>query len=170
MQTSAKPVVGFSELKIKSQFLLQQTQQNLNQSSTESTNETLSQPENLIDEPLTQEKVESVIKNYAEEKGNAGNRQLYAALIASKITLVENTINIAITNDVQLQYLNNLKQEILDTLRQLLKNKQTQLSINVSESQSEVKAFKPDDKFKLLSEKNPFLLELKKRFDLSVEY
>ena len=63
-----------------------------------------------------------------------------------------------------------MRQDILDTLRNLLQNKQTQLNIIVSEAVNETKAYKPDDKFKLLAEKNPALLELKKRFDLSVEY
>ena len=151
--------------------MLQQTQQpaSLKQETTSQDNNTTNQ-QPAVDEPLTQQRVESIIKQYAEEKGNAGNKQLYAALIASKLVLNDTTITIAITNDVQLQFLNNMRQDILDTLRNLLQNKQTQLNIIVSETINETKAYKPDDKFKLLAEKNPALLELKKRFDLSVEY
>ncbi|MBC7475888.1 MAG: hypothetical protein H7263_16520, partial [Candidatus Sericytochromatia bacterium] len=49
-------------------------------------------------------------------------------------------------------------------------NRQTLLNIVVSEIAGEVKAYKPDDKFKMMAEKNPALLELKRRFDLNVEY
>jgi hypothetical protein len=45
-----------------------------------------------------------------------------------------------------------------------------QLEIKVSEIVGEIKAYKPADKFKLMAEKNPALLELKKRFDLDIEY
>lgn len=164
-------MVGFSELKIKSQFLLQNNvQQAQIISETANTTANVINNEPYVEIPLTLERAETIIKQYAETKGNAGNRQLYATLIASKITLTDVTICITITNDVQLQLLNNMRQDMLDELRQLLSNKQTQLSIVVSETSSETKAFKPDDKFKMLAEKNPFLMELKKRFDLSVEY
>ncbi len=164
-------MIGFSELKIKSQFLLQnnvQQAQIISETANTTTNTTNNEP--YVEIPLTLERAETIIKQYAETKGNAGNRQLYATLIASKIILTETTICITITNDVQLQLLNNMRQDMLDELRQLLSNKQAQLTIVVSETSNESKAYKPDDKFKMLAEKNPFLMELKKRFDLSVEY
>ena len=76
----------------------------------------------------------------------------------------------ALKNAAQMELLTNIKQDLLDELRVVLSNKQTQLSITESEHENEVKAYKPHDKFKLLSEKNPALLELKKRFDLDIEY
>ena len=69
--------------------------------------------------------------------------------------------------------LNNLekeKQDMLDELRTLVNNKQMQLEIKVSKVVGEIKAYKPADKFKLMADKNPSLLELKKRFDLDIEY
>ena len=95
---------------------------------------------------------------------------MYATLTSSKISLSETTISIEINNEVQKELLSNIKQEILDALRTLLSNKQTLLNITVSETIGEVKAYKPDDKFKMMAEKNPALLELKKRFDLNPEH
>ena len=95
---------------------------------------------------------------------------MYATLTSSKISLSETTISIEINNEVQKELLSNIKQEILDALRTLLSNKQTLLNIAVSETIGEVKAYKPDDKFKMMAEKNPALLELKKRFDLNPEH
>ncbi len=66
--------------------------------------------------------------------------------------------------------LTTIKQDMLDELRIILKNKQTQLEIKVMETVENLKAYKPLDKFKLMAEKNPMLLELKKRFDLDIEY
>jgi DNA polymerase-3 subunit gamma/tau len=166
IQTSSKPVVGFSELRIKSQFMLQDNGRH-------------GQPvietavviqENVPDVELSQERVEVAMKQFAEEKSKAGNKQLYATLTSSKIILDQRTVVIMLNNEVQREMLTNIKQDMLDELRALLTNRQTQLEIKVSEIMGEVKAYKPQDKFKLMAEKNPALLELKKRFDLDIEY
>ena len=126
--------------------------------------------ESTEDVTLTHQSVLMAVQQIAENKGNNGNKQLYATLTSSKISLNDQTIIIELKNEVQKEMLVNLKQDLLDELRLLLVNKQTQLSIIVSEHEAEVKAYKPHDKFKLLAEKNPALLELKKRFDLDIEY
>ena len=95
---------------------------------------------------------------------------MYATLTSSKISLSDTTISIEINNEVQKELLSNIKQELLDALRTILSNKQTLLNIAVSETIGEVKAYKPDDKFKMMAEKNPALLELKRRFDLNPEH
>ena len=71
---------------------------------------------------------------------------------------------------MQREMLIAIRQDMLDELRTILKNKQTQLEIKVLETVDSLKAYKPMDKFKLMSEQNPMLLELKKRFDLDIEY
>lgn len=111
-----------------------------------------------------------MVKHFADEKGKAGSKQLFATLISSKISLTNTTILIELNNEAQREMLTAIKQDMLDEFRLLLKNKQTQLEIRVSEVQGEVKAYKPSDKFKQMAEKNPALLELKKRFDLDIEY
>jgi len=123
-----------------------------------------------IDIELTQERVLNAVKEFAEEKAKNGNKQLYATLTSSKISLLDKTILIELNNEVQKEMLILIKQDMLDAFRNLLSNKQTQLEIKVSEIIGEVKAYKPGDKFKLMAEKNPALLELKKRFDLDIEY
>lgn len=169
VQTSSKPVVGFNELKIKSQFLLQDTAQQSNP--VESNQKQITQNfDNLVDEELTEQRVQDAVKLFAEEKGKAGSKQLYATLVSSKISLNDKTILIELNNEAQREMLTNIKQDMLDEFRLLLKNKQTQLEIKVSEIQGEIKAYKPSDKFKQMAEKNPALLELKKRFDLDIEY
>ncbi len=171
MQTSDKPVVGFNDLKIKSQFLLQNNPQTV-QPIVEQTNiETeINTTSTTEDVPLTSERAQHAVRSFAEEKSKTGNKQLYATLTSSKISLIDTTITIEINNEVQKELLSNIKQDLLDALRSLLNNKQTLLNIVVSEIAGEVKAYKPDDKFKIMAEKNPALLELKKRFDLNVEY
>jgi len=110
------------------------------------------------------------VKQFAELKLQSGNRQLYATLTSSKISFQFPTILIELTNEVQREMLTTIKQDMLDEIRTILKNKQAQLEIKVLETVDSLKAYKPMDKFKLMSEKNPMLLELKKRFDLDIEY
>lgn len=169
VQTSNKPVVGFNELKIKSQFLLQDTAQQNNSVEVKPAT-SVEAIDNSIDVELTEQRVQDVVKQFAEAKGQAGSRQLYATLISSKISLIGATILIELNNEAQREMITAIKQDMLDEFRLLLKNKQTQLEIKVSEIQGEVKAYKPSDKFKQMAEKNPALLELKKRFDLDIEY
>ncbi|MFO0323065.1 MAG: hypothetical protein ACK504_11645 [Bacteroidota bacterium] len=122
------------------------------------------------EEELTQESALLGIQTYAELKLQNGNKQLYATLTSSKITFNHPTILIELNNEVQKELLMNIKQDMLDELRIILKNKQTQLEIKVLQTIDSVKAYKPMDKFKIMAEKNPLLLELKKRFDLDIEY
>lgn len=123
-----------------------------------------------VETELTNEHALQGVKQFAELKLQSGNRQLYATLTSSKISFHFPTILIELNNEVQREMLVAIKQDMLDELRTILKNKQTQLEIQVLETVDSLKAYKPMDKFKLMSEKNPMLLELKKRFDLDIEY
>lgn len=122
------------------------------------------------DEPLTIEKVKHTVTTFAEEKSKNGFKQLYATLTSSKLNLLNDTIIIELNNEVQKEMLNAIKQDMLDAFRISLSNKQAQLEIIVSTIIEDVKAYKPADKFKQMAEKNPNLLELKKRFDLEIDY
>lgn len=168
IQTSSKPVVGFNELKIKSQFMLQANAQQ-NQTIAVEAN-VINDPQESFDVELNTDRAMAAVKQFAEEKNKNGNKQLYATLTSSKITLVDKTILIELNNEVQKEMLVGIKQDMLDDLRKLASNRQLQLEIKVSEIIGEIKAYKPADKFKLMAEKNPALLELKKRFDLDIEY
>ena len=71
----------------------------------------------------------------------------------------------------QKEILTNVRQEFLDNIRQQLSNNTVGLDIRIEEAPvSTAKVYKPSDKFKFLAEKNPALLELKKRFDLELDY
>jgi len=125
----------------------------------------------LIDDvEVTLESVLNGVSELAQLRFQNGNKQLHATLTSSKISLDNLTILIELNNEVQREMLFNIKQDMLDELRVILKNKQIQIQLKVAETIESVKAYKPMDKFKIMSEKNPTLLELKKRFDLDIEY
>jgi DNA polymerase-3 subunit gamma/tau len=66
--------------------------------------------------------------------------------------------------------LQNLKQELLDDIRSKLGSNKISLEIGLLKTEIQAKAYKPGDVFKSMAEKNPSLLELKKRFDLEIDY
>ena len=80
---------------------------------------------------LTAQRVLDAVKQFAEEKNQSGNKQLYATLTSSKISLENQSILIEPNNEVQKENLHLIKQDMLDALRNILQNKQTQLEIRV---------------------------------------
>ena len=58
----------------------------------------------------------------------------------------------------------------MDEIRQTLQNNLVQLEIELLEYSAPSKAYKPMDIFREMAEKNPAILELKKLFDLEVDY
>jgi DNA polymerase-3 subunit gamma/tau len=170
IKTADKPVVPFSELKIKAQFSLNQAVKVQTASAAELVAESVS--ETFENKPFDFDALNAVIRSFAEIKNQKGNRQLFATLTASKIDLDEtNLISLNIHNEAQKEILVNVRQEFLDYIRKELQNNTVNLQIRITdENVSTAKAYKPADKFKLLSEKNPALLELKKRLDLEIDY
>jgi DNA polymerase III subunit gamma/tau len=170
VKTADKPLVPFSELKIKAQFSLNEAVNAKGTAAAELLTEIA--PVVYENKPFDLDTLLNVIKGFAEIKNQNGNRQLYATLTASKIELDEtNTVNLNIHNEAQKEILINVKQEFLDHIRKELQNNTVNLTIKITEENlPSAKAYKPADKFKLLSEKNPALLELKKRLDLEIDY
>lgn len=91
-------------------------------------------------------------------------------LTTSAISFKNNTISLNLTNATQLEKIQNMKQELLDEIRKSLKDNRVSLEVSMSKTESITKAYKPSDIFKTMGEKNPALLELKKRFDLEIDY
>ncbi|MGZ3920339.1 MAG: DNA polymerase III subunit gamma/tau [Bacteroidia bacterium] len=165
-----KPTVSFDRLKIKSEFSLNEAKNNTN-----------GKPENggIIEEKATNnnnnrevvfDDVKAAILTYAQQKQQQGARQLHATLTNSAISYDESVITLTINNETQRELLNNMKQDFLDELRKILQNNSITLQLEISKQESQAKAYKPADIFKSMVEKNPALLELKKRFDLEIDY
>lgn len=99
-----------------------------------------------------------------------GSRQLATTLTTAELNFENNTITLIINNETQREQLQNIKQDFLDEIRKTLGNNQVNLVIEISQIEKQSKAYKPADIFKSMVEKNPALLELKKRFDLEIDY
>ncbi len=79
----------------------------------------------------------------------------------------ENQIEVFVDNMVQESEINEKKIKILGFLRKKLDNKSVSLTIRiVNNDNSNQKAYLPEEKFKLLSDKNPKLITLKEKLNL----
>ena len=165
-----KPIISIEQLKIKSGFSLNEIKTNievkpiiLNPISEESP---------IINKikTITNEDVKVAILKYAELKLIEGARQLSISLSTSEVQFENNVITITTNNEIQKEQLIIEKHHVLDSLRSLLENNKITLEINTSKIETKIKAFKPVDVFKDMAEKNPIITNLKKTFDLEIEY
>lgn len=169
IKTADKPVVSFSELKIKAQFSLNEATRG--NTPAVSHNEAEQKTEIVESQSFDMDGLRQAVYAFAEIKNKAGNRQLFTTLTSSGLELQETRVMLTIHNEAQKEILQGVKQEFLDYLRRELKNGNVALEVTIADEPSaNSKAWKPIDKFKALSEKNPALLELKKRFDLEIDY
>ncbi|MCA0428891.1 MAG: DNA polymerase III subunit gamma/tau [Bacteroidetes bacterium] len=165
---ATKPTFAFDKINIKSEFSLNEVKPK--QNTVVNTTTTVNETNTLVNTEVKTQHVLDSIKNFADSKMAAGARQIGTTLNTAKISFVNNTITIQIQNESQKEQLQSIKQNFLDELRKSLQNNLIKLEIELLESSEPVKAYKPSDIFKELAEKNPALLELKKEFDLEIDY
>lgn len=162
-----KPTVAFESLKLKASFSLNEVKK------VQPGKEETIVPEQshlTINKEVGFDDVKAAIFSYAQQKQQQGARQLHATLTNSAISFGNNQVTLTINNETQRELLQNLRQEFLDELRKILQNNSISLQLEISKQDNVVKAYKPADIFKVMAEKNPALLELKKRFDLEIDY
>ena len=165
-----KPSVGFDQLKIKASFSLNEVKnyQNLGQNGNAPVVEA---PEvRFVNREVNQAEVKEAIVLFAAEKLRQGSRQISITLEKAEVQFANTTITLTINNETQKEQLTLIKQEFVDAIRKHLQNNLIGLEIQTSTSEVQGKAYKPIDIFKAMAEKNPALLELKKRFDLEIDY
>lgn len=171
IKLATKPSVSFEQLKIKSAFSLNETK---NSHAIKLTETIITSSEEVItketNKEVTIEDVKTVIASYAVSKQKSGAKQLAVTLSTAQIILTNKTITLQINNESQKENLMAIKQEFLDELRKLLQNNLITLEVETTAAEAQGKAYKPVDIFKSMAEKNPALLELKKRFDLEIDY
>ncbi|MEI8137280.1 MAG: DNA polymerase III subunit gamma/tau [Bacteroidota bacterium] len=171
VKLATKPSVPFDQLKLKSAFSLNETKQNQNSKPIEVS---FTKVEEILPNEMNKEvtiaDIKTVIANYAANKQQSGARQLAVTLSTAQIVFTNRTITLKINNESQKEKLLAIKQEFLDELRKLLQNNLICLELETTLNETQGKAYKPMDVFKNMAEKNPALLELKKRFDLEIDY
>ena len=169
VKLATKPSVPFEQLRIRSAFSLQES--GARQGAPAVVAEAVAEPiPRLLTREYTFADVQQCIQTYAEQKLLSGSKQIGTIFKTAGVELDNGTVFLTIQNEAQKEQLSGIRQEFVDQLRLQLQNSQVQLEIRMAESGPATKAFKPMDIFKSMSERNPALLELKKRFDLEIDY
>jgi DNA polymerase-3 subunit gamma/tau len=107
---------------------------------------------------------------FSQKIKDDGRLSLFATLSKHEPTLSGEQVSFAIENAVQNQEMQEVRTELLDFLRERLGNYGIQLHIALTEHTEEQRSYSPMDQFKRMAEKNPDLLELKKRLDLDIDF
>lgn len=119
---------------------------------------------------ISSEEVKAAVMKYAEAKQKDGSRQIATILKTAELSFSDNIMVLTLNNETQKEQFLAVKQHFMDEIRLDLQNGAFTLEVHLSQSNTQTKAYKPADIFKAMSEKNPALLELKKRFDLEIDY
>lgn len=169
IKTATKPVIPFNQLKNTASFSLKDALNDKTLPNESAAPETKGN-EVYTNDTVSLEQVKDAVIRYAKTKEQ--NKSIYVSLTEAPVDLTPaNEIMITLLNHSQLEKFQELKQEMLDTIRKDLKNNVVVLKFDIKQEQSTtVKAYKPIEKFKVMSEKNPALMEMKKRFDLDIDY
>lgn len=172
IKTSSKPVVPFHQLKTTSSFSLKDALSDRTAPNTSANPEVKVEQPTYTNTAVTLEDVQSAVHVFAKTK-ESSSKSIFISLTNAGIELTpSNDIVVTLINHSQLEKFQEIKQDMLDFIRREIKSNAVTLSFKISESDNAVaaKAYKPVEKFKVMSEKNPALLELKKRFDLEIDY
>lgn len=123
--------------------------------------------------PFTPEAFEKVWKASVQRLKKQHNQTLYAAFLAHKPKLEKPfVIRVFLENHIQMQDLDQHKTDLLGFIREQLNN--WKIDIKASMIDEDVvdekgKQYDNKEKFKQWAEKNPGLMELKKKFNLDID-
>jgi len=123
-------------------------------------------------EEFTLQQLEVAWAAYADRLEKEGRYALRAAMVKRKPTLSSPVqIHFLVDNASVEKDLNEIKMELLGMIREKLSNYQVTLITEIQRMDDKTDVpYTPSEKFKKLAEKNPLLLDLKKDWDLEIEY
>lgn len=126
----------------------------------------------LAKDIFDQEKLLLAWNKYAVKLQSIGKESLYVTLTKRHPQILSETIiGFLIDNKVQEQDIEKEKPELLEFIRKELNNFHVQLQLAMTNDEgASPLLYTSRDKFKKLAEKNPNLIELKKRFNLDLEF
>lgn len=180
--TSSEIKKIFAPKKVKSptnQLGLKKDRNSINEikSDIQARNQTKVQPEEDLFEkpsdPYTPEKFEKVWKASMQRLKDNHNQTLYAAFLAHKPKLEKPfMIHVFLENHIQVQDFEQQKTDLLSFTRKELNNWKVQMKASLVDGEiveEKGKQYDNREKFKKWVEKNPGLMELKKKFNLDID-
>ena len=122
----------------------------------------------LPTEPFSETDMLLIWTNFAEKKGQKGQKIIEALLLINDPKLEGTTIIHELPNEGSKIEFEAVKYELLGALRGKLHNHDIGIEVIVNEDITSKRAFTPQDRYNRLSEINPNLEVLRKLFDLEI--
>jgi DNA polymerase-3 subunit gamma/tau len=122
--------------------------------------------------PLELESLLMYWKQYAHQLQQQDKNNLFSILIKRNPKILnDNSISFEVDNDLVKDMLAAELQSLIPFLKQNLNNGILQVSLVIPNQDNEVKnPYSPNEKFKVLAEKNPNIAMLQRMFNLDVDY
>jgi DNA polymerase-3 subunit gamma/tau len=130
-------------------------------------------PESPLTTSFSQADLESVWSEYSDRLEREGRLSLHASFIKRQPLLKENFLVFFLLDNQSLEKdMNDIKTELMFFLRKKLNNNQVQLSTAIDKTGMDTAKvpYTSKEKFEHMAAKNPVLNELKKQFDLEIDY
>jgi DNA polymerase-3 subunit gamma/tau len=124
----------------------------------------------VLDSEFSEEQLKHVWNLYIEKLVESGKKSLVSIYKVVAIKLIANsTIELILSSQHEKEMIDEDRINITQFLRSNLNNRALDLTFTVNSTITPFKAFTAEDKFKLMSEKNPELLALRQTFGLELE-
>ncbi len=125
--------------------------------------------EDLPREPFDEATLQLHWKEYADLVEQKGRKILASNLAADAPKLIgDHTLWIELPNSTMKKEVERDQQELMDYLREKLRNHDIELKVTINEETARQYAFTPQEKYEKLREKNPAIDLLRKTFDLEL--
>ena len=167
--TFLKPIGGSSGMTKLEKLRQQVTTPTLPIENTETISEVVIES-TVLDSEFSEEQLKHVWNLYIEKLVESGKKSLISIYKVVVIKLIANsTIELILSSQHEKEMIDEDRINITQFLRGKLNNRSIDLTFTVNSTITPFKAFTAEDKFKLMSEKNPELLALRQTFGLELE-
>ena len=122
------------------------------------------------DKPFDFEELQEKWVLFAKNRQQQNDSATEQLVLNRALSLDGTTIHLTLDNTLQVDYLTELKPELLGYLRAEFQNSKIQIEHKVTVQDTKKMIYSSQDKFNFLAEKNPALHELRKVLNLEVDY
>lgn len=126
--------------------------------------------QNLPRDDFDETQLENYWGEYLQQIKEAGRKRIYSSLSNKKLHLKEDhKVELVLDNDIQVDFFNEEKTEILTFLRTSLNNFHIQFETRKAVSTKTLEPYTPQEKYEYMVKKNPLLKAFRERLDLDLE-
>ena len=122
------------------------------------------------DKPFDSDELQAVWLAFAKLRQQQNDSATEQMVLNRALTLNDSIIHITLDNTLQVDYLIEVKPELLGYLRDKLQNSRIQLEHTVTRHEMKKMIYSSQDKYNFMADKNPVLHELRKVLNLEVDY